>query len=329
MIFFPVSGSSAAPSTHMSVSPDSARAGRHVARLGFCVSVLLLAAASAGAQELAPRAYWPAPTGTNALITSYQYNTGDIVTDPSLPITGVESRINFAQLGWQRVFALRDRTASVQISLPYSWGLSEGFAEGEFRSRETSGIADLRARLTVNLMGAPSMDGAGFQALRAKPRPIVGASLLIQAPTGEYEPDKLLNIGTNRWAAKPALGLVWPLRPTWLFEAEAGVWLYGNNDNFLGATRKQDPILSSEAHLIKRIRPGFWASLDANFYVGGRTIVDGEKRLDLQRNSRFGVTLVVPFKPGHAIRAGLSTGVVTESGGNFEIFSLSYLYYWR
>lgn len=303
--------------------------GRLLVSQAMCLLMLILAASHSQAQELTPRAYWPAPNGTNALLLAYQLSAGDIVTDPSLPITGVESRINFAQVGWQRAFGWLDRSASFQLNMPYSWGLSEGFIAGEFRSRRTSGIGDVRARLAINLVGAPSMDGAGFQALRANPRPIVGASLLIQAPTGEYQSDKLVNIGTNRWAVKPAIGAIWPLRPTWLLEAEVGVWLFGDNNNFLGETRQQDPILSSEVHLVKRIRPGFWASLDANFYAGGRTTVGPVENADLQRNSRFGATMVVPFKRQHAVRASVSTGIATASGGDFKIYSLSYLYIWQ
>ena len=139
--------------------------------------------------------------------------------------------------------------------------------------------------LTGNPVTAPSMDRAGFQALRAAPQTIVGASLLIQAPTGD-------------------------------------------NDDFLDETRKQNPILSTEFHLIKRIRSGFWASLDANFYVGGRTSVSGNEQANLQRNSRLGATVVYPLKGRHAIRSSFSTGVVAESGGDFEMFTLSYIYAW-
>ncbi len=281
------------------------------------------------AQELAPRAYWPAPDGTNVLVVGYQYSVGDVVTDPSLPIAGVESKTNFAQVTYQRTVNLFGRTTNMQFNLPYSRGLTEGFVDGEFRNRRISAIADARVRLSINLRGAPTMDADGFQALRAKPRTIVGASLMIQAPTGGYEPDKLINAGTNRWAVKPALGVIWPVRPNWLLEFELGAWFYSDNDNFQQRTRQQDPILSTEFHLVKRIRPGFWASLDLNYYVGGRTTVDNVEQFDLQRNSRIGATVVFPFKKRHAIRASLSTGIITESGGDFESFSLNYAYAWR
>jgi len=240
------------------------------------------------------------------LVVGYQFSTGDIVTDPSLPITGVESKINFAQPTYQHTLSLVGRTANLQFNVPYTWGTTEGFAEGEFRSRHISAIADVRIRLSVNLRGTPTMDVAGFQALRAKPRTIIGASVLVQAPTGGYEPDKLINGGTNRWAVKPAIGVIWPVRPTWLVEFELGTWFFGDNDNFLGATRQQDPILSTEFHLVKRVRPGFWVSLDANYYVGGRTTVDQAQRADLQRNSIIGATVLFSFEGRYAIGPDLA-----------------------
>ncbi len=296
----------------------------------LCVapSAISLWSIAAAAQELSPRAYWPAPRGTNVFAVGYQYSSGDVVTDPSLPITGVESKIDFAQVTYQHTLSVLGRTSNLQVNLPYTQGLSEGFVEGEFRSRHISSMADARFRVSVNLRGAPTMDASGFQALLANPRTIIGASILIQAPTGGYEPDKLINAGTNRWAVKPALGVIWPVRSDLLLEFELGAWIFDDNDNFLGAIRRQDPIFSGEFHLIKLIRPGLWAALDVNYYVGGRTTVGGVERADRQRNSRLGGTVVFPFKGQHAIRVGFSTGIVTESGGDFENFTLSYFYAW-
>lgn len=298
------------------------------ALLWLLITGSLLGVGDATAQELAPRAYWPAPEGTSIAILAYQRNSGDIVIDPSLPLTGVESEIDYFQVGYQRFFSLFGRTAAAQLSLPYADGFTEGFIEDEFRQRQTTGLTDARLRLTVNLRGAPTMDAAGFQALRDDPKTIIGASLLVQAPTGDYDGDRLINLGTNRWALKPAIGVIVPLHPTWLFEVEVGAWFFGDNDDFLGATRAQDPIVSTEAHLIKRIRPGFWASLDVNYYVGGETRIGDDFRDDLQRNSRAGFTLVFPVKRRYAIRAGFSTGIATRSGGDFEMVSLSGSYAW-
>jgi hypothetical protein len=305
---------------------------RLIWRTLLCMAALPPAAGllstAAVAQELAPRAYWPTPNGIRVAVLSYQSTTGDIVIDPSLPLTGVDSNINVFQASFQQSFSLFGRSANLQLQLPYATGQTEGLVEGEFRTRDTTGFTDSRVRLAINLKGAPAMDAAGFQTLRKAPRTIIGASLLVQLPTGEYEADKLINLGTNRWAAKPEIGVIWPMRPTWLLEFDVGVWLFGDNDNFLGQTREQEPILSTEVHLIKRIRPGFWVSIDANYYVGGSTVVNGTERSDLQRNSRLGATVVVPISGRHALRGSFNGGIATASGGDFNSMSLSYIYAW-
>jgi len=170
------------------------------------------------------------------------------------------------------------------------------------------------------------MTRADFQELRKSPRPIVGASITILAPTGEYEADKLINIGTNRWAVRAKLGYILPLSPKWLMELAIGAWFFEDNDEFLGETREQEPIGAVDVSLIRRFSPGFWASLDLNYYLGGRTIISGSESADFQRNSRAGVTLVYPLKRRHVIKASFSNGVATESGGDYWTIGLTYLY---
>jgi hypothetical protein len=155
-------------------------------------------AAAAYAQELTPRAYWPMPKDTSVLVMSYQRSSGDTVTDPSLPLAGFDPNIDHLQVSNQRSLSLFGRSANLQLNLPYSDADTEGFEEGVFRTREAAGVADARARLSINLKGASSIDRAGLQALFRNPETIVGASVLVQAPTGEYESDKLINLGTNR-----------------------------------------------------------------------------------------------------------------------------------
>lgn len=303
---------------------------RTIAAWAFAALLLAgaLAPGVAVAQELVPRAYWPAPAGTNVLSLGYQYSTGDVVTDPSLPIAGVDSKIHAFQAGYQRTFGLFGRTANLQFSVPYSSANMEGFYLGQPARRDMAGLADARARLSVNLRGAPVLTPQDFRALSENPETLVGVSLLVQAPTGEYDVDRLINLGTNRWSVKPALGVIYPFNRDWMLEFELGAWFFSDNDEFVGLTRKQDPIVSTEAHLIKRFGNDVWGSLDANFYAGGRTQVGPDRKADLQRNSRFGATVFWPFRRHHALRASYSTGVVTESGGDYEVFSLGYLYVW-
>lgn len=282
-------------------------------------------AQAALAQELAPRAYWPTPVGTQVLVLGYQHSRGDIVVDPSLPVTGVDSSIDYAQVTYQRSYDWFGRSGTFQVSQAFADGITSGLVDGEPRTRRTVGALDTIARASINLRGAPAMDVEGMRALRASPRTIVGASLAVLAPTGQYDDDRIINLGTNRWTVRPGLGMIQPLGGSLLFEVEGSVSFFQDNAEFVGSTRSQDPVGNLQVHLVKRFRPGFWASLDANWYVGGRTRVDGERNRDLQRNSRVGTTLVYPFARGQALRFSASMGTVTETGGDFELFSLAWI----
>jgi hypothetical protein len=231
-------------------------------------TILFLSAVAATGQELTPRAYWPAPKGTRLAILGYTYSSGDVVTDPSLPVVGVDSRINMGLLAYLQTLSLWGRTANILVELPYSQGVTKGQLEGDARRRDFSGFGDFAVTLYVNLLGAPSMTAAEFQELRRNPHPILGGSIKVVAPTGEYDADKLINVGAHRWAVRGELGYMLPLKPKWLLEFDLGLWGIGDNDEFLGVTREQDPIVSAQTHLVKRFKPGFWAALDLNYYIG-------------------------------------------------------------
>ena len=291
------------------------------------VSVLLIALAPAAlSQELTPRAYWPAPKGTKFVLAGYAYSTGDVVTDPTLPLVGVDSTIQQGVVAYQQTISLAGRTSNIQLEVPYTDGSTDGIFQGNPVNREVSGIGDVSATISFNLMGAPSMTREEFQAFRKNPSPILATSLKVVAPTGEYEPDKLINVGTNRWAAKLKLGYLRPMPAKWVLEMAAGVWVFEDNDEFLGVTREQQPVVALDLNVVKRFRPGFWGSIDANYYLGGRTTVDGDKNADFQRNSRLGFSLAYPFAGSHAIKLSFSAGVVTESEDDYNTVLLNYLY---
>jgi hypothetical protein len=170
---------------------------RAAAVLGF---LLAFAAFNCCAQELSPRAYRPAPTGTRVLVLGYVYSSGDVITDPTLPLTGVDSSLHKAVLGDFHTTAFLGRTSNFVFELPYAWGNTTGLLNGAPQRRDLSNLGDLSVTLSVNLTGAPAMSREEFREVSAKPRPILGASVRVVAPTGAYEEDRRINVGTNRWA---------------------------------------------------------------------------------------------------------------------------------
>ena len=295
--------------------------------VALAASVLMfaaLAAHSVAAQELTPRAYWPAPKGTKVLVIGYSKAEGDVLFDPSIPLYGVDSELNAGLLAYMQTLSLWGRTSNLIVELPYVWGETRGLVGDTPASRKYSGFSDLGVTLSVNLMGAPSMTGEDFLAFRADPHPILGVSLKVIAPTGEYDGARLINESANRWALKGELGYTLPLSSKWLLDFEAGALFFGDDDEFVAGKKEQDPIYSAQMHVIRRFSPGFWGSLNFNYFTGGRQTIDGVRLGDVQRNSRLGATFVFPVAKGHAIKLGYAVGWLTRFGTDFDQILITY-----
>ena len=297
-------------------------------------AALCLVATAGAAQDLTPRAYFPAPEKSNAIILTYAWSDGELVFDPTLPITDAVGTIHTPVVSLYHAFGLLGRSASLTGSVPFAIGNLSGNVAGEQRAITRRGIADTNVRLAVNLLGAPSLSLAEF-VKTPLPRALLGASLKVVAPTGQYDPTRLINIGANRWAFKPELGYTG--RPgNFVIDAFAGLWLFTTNDTFgvsdanpLGAERSQDPIGAFELHVSYDFKPRLWLSADVNYWRGGRTSVNGvEGSATLQANSRFGLTGSVPLTRRQSLKISYSDGVIVRIGGNFKVLSVGYQYGW-
>jgi hypothetical protein len=163
---------------------------------------------------------------------------------------------------------------------------------------------------------------------------MLGASLKMVFPTGQYDPTRLINLGTNRWAIKPELAYVRRVGRV-VIEGYGGIWLFTANHDFLasapdatGATRTQAPIGAWELHVSYDVNPRCWISADLNYWRGGRTSVNGVPSVTLQANSRLGVTGSVPLSRHQSLKISYSDGVVIRAGGNFRILSAGWQYGW-
>ena len=283
-------------------------------------------ATTTSAQELVPAAYTPAPYGINLLSLATTYNSGDISFAPSVPIEDTSANILASTLSYARTLNVAGRSANVTVIAPYVIGELEGLYLGEPASAERSGIGDVVLRGGINLYGGQAMSPKEFQSFR--PRTMIGTSLTVIAPTGEYDPSKLINIGTNRWAFKPEIGVV-HVMGRWALDAYVGGSFFTDNTDFYGGTtREQDPILSAQVHVRYLFKPGLWGALDGNFWRGGQTTVDGNVNDDKQHNSRVGLTLSKSLGRSHSLRVAASRGAITRIGGDFTSIGVSYGYSW-
>jgi hypothetical protein len=296
--------------------------------VGAAFGLLLIGASatSASAQELVPAAYTPAPYGVNLVSLASMYNTGDLAFDPSGPIEEADAKILGTSLSYFRTLSIAGRSATLGVIVPYVLGDLKGLYLGEPASAERSGIGDVALRGGINLYGGRAMNLREFSTYR--PRTLIGTSLTIKGPTGQYDSSKLINIGTNRWSVKPEIGIVQVIG-RWAIDAYVGAWFYTDNTDFLGGmTREQDPIFSTQAHVRYLIKPGLWAAIDGNFWKGGQTTIDGAVSDDEQRNSRVGLTVSMRLGRSHSLRFAASVGAITRIGGDFNSVGVSYGYSW-
>jgi hypothetical protein len=195
-------------------------------------------------------------------------------------------------LGYARVIELWGQSAKVDVIVPCTWLSGDAIYAGQSVERVVDGPADTGFRLTANLYGAPAMGLKEFAAYEQDV--IVGASLRVVAPTGQYDNTRIVNIGGNRWSFKPELGVSRAVGP-WTLELIAAATFHTDNTDFNGGKkRSQENIYSFQAHVIRSYPSGIWASLSGTFFAGGRTTIDGVRANDLQQNWRIGGTLSFP-----------------------------------
>ena len=166
-----------------------------------------------------------------------------------------------------------------------------------------------------------------------KQKRLLGVSLRVVAPTGQYSSTKLINWGANRWAFKPEIGYS-ERRGHWLLDGYAGGWFYTTNQSFYtggaaGQPQSESPILSLEGHLSYDLKPRFWLSLDGNFWWGGITSLSGIQNLATKQvGSRIGGTVSIPISKHQSIKASYSNGTYISFGGNYQNVSVGWQYYW-
>ena len=286
------------------------------------------------AQDLAPRAYLITPRGSNAITLANAYNDGDLLLEGAAPIEDATARLNAPSLTYYRAFSLLGRSANAVAGVAYGVGNFEGTVLGERESIYRSGLFDAVMRLSVNLVGAPAMSLAEIRTWQQKT--LLGVSLKVVAPTGQYDPTKLINLGANRWAFKPELGLSrrWG---HWVLDAYGGVWLFTENPEFFSRNawvpgvqaQTQDPVAVLETHLSYDFRPRLWVSLDANFWRGGTTSLNGvENPATLQQNSRVGITASFPVTRHQSLKLSYARGAYIRFGGDYQVLSAAWQYSW-
>lgn len=282
------------------------------------------------AQDLSPRAYVITALHSNAINLTYSFFSGSILFDGAAPITGATGTYHVPILSYYHSFGVLGRSANMNIALPYAVGNFQGNVAGQPHQIYRSGLLDSTYRVSVNLKGGPSMPAQEFRKWRQKT--LLGVSLKVLAPTGQYDPTKLVNWGANRWAFKPELGVSkrWN---NWFLDSYAGVWFYTTNPQYYSPPvpkpQSEQPIGSFEGHLSYDITQRFWLSLDGNYWFGGVTSLGGiANPVTRQTSSRIGATASIPLSPHQSVKVSYNNGAYIRFGGNYQSVAVGWQYSW-
>ena len=294
----------------------------------FGVSLAIIASfgARVAAQDLEPRAYSRAPVGTKFVVLSYAHQSGDVLLDSALPLKDVSVKLNSVLFGYGQTFGLAGRQANLSFVAPYILGHAKGTVFETQQEVRRSGIGDVRVRLGLNILGSPALTPKEFAA--RKPKTVLGTSVTVTIPTGQYDPNRLVNLGSNRWAIRAEAGLSHPAG-RWTIEGISGVSWFTENKNFFGGSvRAQKPLISLQGHLIYTLRPRMWLALNGTYYTGGRTSINGVASDDRQKNTRIGATYSFPINKNQSIKIVGAKGVTTRIGGDLSTVAVTWQYMW-
>jgi hypothetical protein len=287
---------------------------------------LLAGVSDATAQEAEPRAYSNTPVGLNFLIAGYLYSEGKLAFDPNLSIADAKFHANTGLVAYVRSFDFAGQSAKFDVIVPASSFAAQGFVSGTPREREMSGLGDPRFRISVNLLGAPALSVKDFAGYRQDL--IVGVSLQVSAPLGQYDNSKLLNLGNNRWSFRPELGISKAWGPWTCEVAPSATFFTDNTDFLLGNNFAQAPIYVLQGHVLYTFRSGMWIALDGIYFTGGHTTLNGVRNDNEQRNTRAGFTLAVPIDRNNSLKLSASTGISTRTGSDFSAVGVAWQYRW-
>jgi hypothetical protein len=287
---------------------------------------IVLFAGGAQAQDLQPRAFSPAPVGLNTVLLGYAFSTGNVFFDQALLIEDATGEVHGMTTAYVRTLGMFGKLAKFSTVVPFAFGDWEGLVDGVPASTSRKGFTDPRVQLAVNFIGSPAVRLKDFRTYSEGT--IVGASVLAVVPLGQYDPAKLINLGSNRWSFRPRVGFSSRIKRLTL-EAMGDLWLFTKiPEAYGGTTISQDPIWAIHGNIIYVFKRGVWAGVSGGLSNGGSTTVNGVEKDNSQQNTRFAATFAIPVNKRLSLRFFYINSLKTELGADFDFYNISLQYTW-
>jgi hypothetical protein len=264
------------------------------------------------AQEIEARTYSNTPIGINFLSAGFvQAKTNNYsLTSEVMSLT--------------HIFDAGGQSGKITLVLPYAQFNGSKSINGRSVNASTEGLSDPVIKAAINLYGAPALTLDQFKSYQQDL--IIGVSLAASVPWGKYDDNQLINVGANRWFIQPGLGVSKALGP-WRFElAGAGIFYTSNTDFMGGNSLSQNPVYSTQTHAIYYFQNTAWISVDATYFTGGQSYVNGNPISGSQENWRFGSTMSYPVNKQNSIRLSASTGAYSRTNNSYDLYGISWQY---
>ncbi|MBK7990761.1 MAG: transporter [Comamonadaceae bacterium] len=267
-------------------------------RLITASALALSALCAPQAQAQVPgRFYWHTLSDSNAVPLIFQSISGNSNPfDPANTVTpGAKIEATMALTGMRA----RSRWPTARPWPPSSCpgpAQRRGHGSGQdLQTRSTgNGFGDPMLEFNYNLIG-PKAQKTIPDVLRYQPGSRLISSPIWRCRSATANSSQPLNLGQNRWYGRlgaPLSGRLGPWVPgrRTTLEFLPAVWLFGDNNNYVGQTLKTDPLFQLDAHLTRDFTESFWGSLDASWYNGGKASINGVAGTSLN-NVGVGLTL--------------------------------------
>jgi len=276
------------------------------------------------ANDIQPRLFTNVPVGTNFLGFGYTRSEGNVAVDPSVALD-VTAELNSYVVSYSRAFGLFGKSATFTAALPYADLTLSGIVDEQFVTASGNEAPDPKLLFAINLAGAPALTMEEFAGYRQKT--IVGFNIAVTPPLGDYQRQRQINFGANRWSVAPELGVSHRAGRFTLEGAGSLVFFSDNNEYLVNNSLRQEPVAIVRANVLYHFnRPGTWVGLGGLYLRGGETTINGADRQDLQSRSRAGATFSFPLGRRHNLRLTYSSGVTTRIGADFDNYAFRYSY---
>jgi hypothetical protein len=306
-----------------------------------CLGILILACALLGPMlapaQVPPRFYWQSLAGANAVPLIFQSLSGNANPVSPAPVVSPKSSVdaNVLVAGYAKMLPLFDRTLTLAVLEPMGRISGNASAAGVSQTQDANGFGDPMLEVGYNLVGPKALKNIP-DLLRYEPGFSLNAIVDIAFPIGDYDSAQPLNLGQNRWYGRVGAPMIYqigawvPGRRTTL-EVMPSVWVFTDNNDYVGHTLSTDPMFQLEVHLTRDFTETFWGSLDTTLMEGGKSSISGVSGGEPLNNVGVGFTLGYQINDNLSLTAGYMATVNDNSPGDLQMdgFRLSLTYGWH